>query len=408
MPTGQLSSAGAATSRTAARNGDKAIAAAPDSLGAVPELAGMLAVSRLVAHGGPLPELLDGVAAEAAAVVGARASSILLLEAGRGTFRLAGSFGLSARYAALLDQAPGLSPGHGPSGLAVQRGGPVAIPDTESDPDFAPWRPVARSEGYRAMVSVPLSADGEIVGTLNVYRPRPGPWPERELALLGFFSEHAASAIRTAQVIEGQARQVGALSQLVNALREQTHEHANRLHAIGGLLALGAPEEAQEFVEALETEHHVAYGSVSGAVEQHLVAGLLLAEMARAQRRGIALELEDGSHVTRLPARLTEADAVTILGNLLENAYDAVAPLDPRRRRVRLGIVETGRGLHIRVADRGPGLSDRVLERGFSTKLGHAGVGLALVGDAVAAAGGTLEVVSDDQGTTFTVTIPDG
>jgi sensor histidine kinase regulating citrate/malate metabolism len=284
----------------------------------------------------------------------------------------------------------------------------VAIPDTEADARFAPWRHAARIEGYRAMVSVPLDADGEIVGTLNVYRPRPGPWPERELALLGFFSEHAASAIRTAQVIERQARQVGALSQLVRALREQTHEHANRLHAIGGLLALGAPEEALQFVEALETEHHVAYGSVSASVEQHVVAGLLLAEMARAQRRGIVLELDDESSVTRLPARLTEADAVTILGNLLENAYDAVSPLEPHRRRVRLRIAETGQGLHIRVADRGPGLPEHVLERGFSTKLGHAGVGLALVGDAVAAAGGTLEVASDARGTTFTVRIPDG
>ena len=358
MPTGQLSSAGAATSRAAARNGDEAIAAAPDPLGAVPELAGMLAVSRLVAHGGPLPELLDGVAAEAAAVVGARASSILLLEAGRGTFRLAGSFGLSARYAALLDQAPGLSPGHGPSGLAVQRGGPVAIPDTERDPDFAPWRPVARSEGYRAMVSVPLSADGEIVGTLNVYRPRPGPWPERELALLGFFSEHAASAIRTAQVIERQTRQVGALSRLVRGLREQTHEHANRLHAIArAARARRAGGGAASSSRRSRPSTTWPTAASRAPIEQHVVAGLLLAEMARAQQRGIALELEDGSHMTRLPARLTEADAVTILGNLLENAYDAVAPLDPRRRRVRLGIVETGRGLHIRVADRGPACS---------------------------------------------------
>ena len=44
----------------------------------------------------------------------------------------------------------------------------------------------------------------------------------------------------------------------------------------------------------------------------------------------------------------------------------------------------------------------------MTTKLGHAGVGLALVGDAVAAAGGTIETASDASGTTFTVTIPYG
>jgi len=365
----------------------------------------MLAVSRLVAHGGPLAEILDGIATEAAGVVGARSASILLLAGDR--FTLAGAYGLSASYAALLDRAPVLAPGHGPSGLAVQRARTVAIPDTELDADFAPWRPLARTEGYRAMVSAPLFSEGEVVGALNVYRPHPGPWPDRALALLGFFSEHAASAIRAAQVIERQARQVGALSRLVRALREQTHEHANRLHAIRGLLALGAPEDALAFLESLETAHHVAYGSVSGAVQQQVVAGLLLAELAAAERRGIAVELED-TRVRTLPERLTEADAVTILGNLLENAFDAVGELEPARRRVRLAIAERDGALRIRVADRGPGLPERVLERGVTTKLGHAGVGLALVGDAVAAAGGTIETASDERGTTFTVTIPYG
>jgi signal transduction histidine kinase len=376
-----------------------------DELEAAPELVAMLAVSRLVAHGGPLPEILDGIAAEAAGVVGAQSASILLLAGDR--FTLAGAYGLSPSYAALLDRAPALAPGHGPSGLAVQRKRAVAIPDTELDAEFAPWRPVARTEGYRAMASAPLFSEGEVVGALNVYRPHPGPWPVRDLALLGFFSEHAASAIRAAQLIERQTRQVRALSRLVRALREQTHEHANRLHAIRGLLALGAPEEALAFVETLETAHHVAYGSVSGAVDQQVVAGLLLAELAAAERRGIALELAD-AHVSTLPDRLTEADAVTILGNLLENAFDAVAELEPARRRVRLAIAERDGTLSIRVSDRGPGLPEHVLERGVTTKLGHAGVGLALVGDAVAAAGGTIETASDGNGTTFTVTIPYG
>ena len=128
----------------------------------------------------------------------------------------------------------------------------------------------------------------------------------------------------------------------MRGLREQTHEHANHLHAIRGLLALGAPEEALQFLERLETAHHVAYGSISGAIEQHVVAGLLLAETAVAQQRGIVLEVDEASRLTELPARLTDADAVTIVGNLLENAFDAVARLPVERRRVRLTIVDDG------------------------------------------------------------------
>jgi signal transduction histidine kinase len=378
-----------------------------EELETAPELAGMLAVSRLVADGGPLPQLLDGIAAAAAAVVCAHSASILLRD-GRDAFRLAGAYGLSPRYAALLDRAPALAPGHGPSGLAALRGCPVAILDTETDEDFAPWRPLARSAGYRAMVSVPLTAGADVIGTLNVYRPDPGPWSARELALLGFFGEHAASAIRTAQLIERQTRQVGALARLVRGLREQTHEHANRLHAVRGLLALDAPEEALRFVEELETAHHVAYGSISGAIEQPVIAGLLLAEMAIAQQRGIVLAIDEASRLVRLPPRLTDADAVTIVGNLLENAFDAVAALAPARRRVRLTIADDGAALTIRVADRGAGFTagDRVIEHGYSTKAGHAGVGLALVRDAVAAAGGTLEAAAGARGSTFTARIP--
>jgi len=92
-------------------------------------------------------------------------------------------------------------------------------------------------------------------------------------------------------------------------LREQTHEHANHLHAIRGLLALGEPEEALQFLERLETAHHVAYGSISGAIEQHVVAGLLLAEIAVAQQ------------LSPMPA----AVSVGVPSELLERRPDVIA-----------------------------------------------------------------------------------
>ena len=253
------------------------------------------------------------------------------------------------------------------------------------------------------MVSVPLTPGA---GTLNVYRPEAGPWAPEELSLLAFFGEQASSAIRTASLIEHQARQVDALARLVRGLREQTHEHANHLHAIRGLLALGEPEDALRFVERLETAHHVAYGSISGAIEHHVVAGLLLAETAVAQQRGIVLEVDEASRLAQLPARLTDADAVTIVGNLLENAFDAVGRLPAERRRVRLTVLDDGAELLIRVTDRGPGVPEHALDRGVSTKDGHAGVGLALVQEAAAAAGGALTVATTAQGSTFTVRLP--
>ena len=346
------------------------------------------------------------MAAEAAGVVAARAASILLLD-GPKEFRLAGAHGLSPGYAARLDRAPALAPGLGPSGLAVQRRRPFAITDTEHEAEFAPWRPVARGEGYRAMVSVPLPAGAEIIGSLNVYRPHPGPWPERELELLRFFGEHAASAIRTAQTIERQTRQVDALARLVRGLREQTHEHANHLHAVRGLLALGAPDEALRFVEDLETAHHVAYGSISSAIGQHVDRR---AAAGRADGRPAARDRARDRR--REPARAAPGPAH---GRRRGDDHRQPARERVRRRRRRsppsagasgCGSSRTARRCSIRVADRGEGLDAGALERGVSTKDGHAGVGLTLVRDAVSAAGGTLSVASTARGSTFTVSVP--
>jgi hypothetical protein len=127
-----------------------------------------------------------------------------------------------------------------------------------------------------------------------VYRSRAEPWRRRQLLLLSFFGEHAASAIRTAQLIDRQTRQVAALTRVVRGQREQMHEHANRLPAIRGLLALDAHEDAERFVTTLEQAHHSAYGSVAERLHQQVVAGLVLAEIAAAQRRGITL-------VSRIP-----------------------------------------------------------------------------------------------------------
>lgn len=370
----------------------------------------MLAVSRAVARGGSLSSVLDKIAEQAARVVAARSASILLLR-GRDRFQLAGSYGLSPEYSRQLDGVPvRVAPGYGPSGLAVMRRQPVLVVDTEVDRDFEPWREVATREGYRGLVSVPLIADGSAIGGLNAYWDRPGPWPDHQLALLQFFGEHATHAIRAAEVIDRQHREMAALSRLVRGLREQTHEHANRLHAVGGLLALGQVEEARAFIERIGASYGETYGSISARIRPGALAGLITAESIIARQRGVTLELDAESRVTRLPQRLNEVEAVTVVGNLLANALDAVADMPEDRRRVVLRMAEEHDELVISVRDWGPGISDEdrdiVLEHGYTTKVGHDGVGLPLVADVVAEALGRIVIEQPGDGTVLTVIAP--
>jgi GAF domain-containing protein/histidine kinase/DNA gyrase B/HSP90-like ATPase len=371
--------------------------AANDVPGGVPaEVAAMLAVSRNVAEGRSLRQVLNHTAREAAGVVGAETASVLLLH-GSDRFRLAGSHGLSRGYGRLLASADPLMPGRGPSGLAVKTGQPVIFTDVETDPRFVPWREVARQEGFRSTVAVPLQFRRAALGALNVYRRDPGAWDPHHVELLLFFARHAASAIRAAQLLDAQARQLQGLQRLVQSLREQTHEHANRLHAIQGLLALGDVAGVEAFVAGLGEAYHESADAIAERIAVPVVAGLVLAEITNARQSGTRIVLDPSSRLTSLPPTLTESDAVTVIGNLLQNAREAVATEPRDRRRVALTLAQTPVELRIEVRSSAPipdEVRRRAFRRGYSSKAGHPGVGLNIVSDVVAATMGTVEVTT--------------
>jgi sensor histidine kinase regulating citrate/malate metabolism len=145
---------------------------------------------------------------------------------------------------------------------------------------------------------------------------------------------------------------------------------------------------------------------VVAAVDEPVLAALLLGKVAQASERGVELEVTAASSVppTALPAR----DLVTVIGNLIDNAIDAAVDGQPPRR-VTLTLKPDDGCLLIRVADTGPGLDpDQVADaftRGWSTKQAGRGLGLALVGHVVRRHAGSIEV-ERDGGAVFVVRLP--
>jgi sensor histidine kinase regulating citrate/malate metabolism len=196
---------------------------------------------------------------------------------------------------------------------------------------------------------------------------------------------------------------------LTESLRAQNHEAANRLHTIVSLVEMGRPEQAVEFATA---ELQVAQGltdELVSAVEEPVLAALLLGKTAQAAERGIDLQLEG-----QLPAELPiePRDLVALVGNLVDNAFDAVAATRATRpQRVRVALAGDAGSLRIEVDDSGPGIPpedrDHVLDRGWSSKSREGrGLGLAIVAQVVAAHHGTVEV-SDSPlgGARFSLTV---
>ncbi|MBW8700727.1 Sensor histidine kinase DcuS [Streptomyces sp. MBT84] len=199
------------------------------------------------------------------------------------------------------------------------------------------------------------------------------------------------------------------------ALRSQAHEAANRLHAVVSLIELGRADEAVDFATAELELAQALTDQVVAAVNEPVLAALLLGKAAQANERGVELVVSDDSRIDDglLPPSLPARDLVTILGNLIDNAMDAAQGTTGAR--VTVTACTDDSGLVLRVCDTGAGVdpshTEAVFERGWSTKpataFGGRGLGLALVRQTVRRHEGTLTVSQAAAGgAEFAVRVP--
>lgn len=219
----------------------------------------------------------------------------------------------------------------------------------------------------------------------------------------------SVATIRDRTEIESLGSELETMRTLSDALRAQTHEHANRLHTIVSLMELGRAPEALDFAtKDLELSQRLTDDLVS-SIDEPVLGALIMGKAAEAHERGVELILNTGGSTA--VTGLAVQDLVAILGNLLDNAIDAAAEA-PAPRLVELSVGTTGSALEITVEDSGPGIDpeavEHVFRHGFSTKtpgpFGR-GLGLALVRQAVHRLGGTM-TISSPAGALFHVTLP--
>jgi two-component system, CitB family, sensor kinase len=212
-----------------------------------------------------------------------------------------------------------------------------------------------------------------------------------------------ASAVRDAVSSYESVRTLG------EALRAQTHEHGNRMHTAVALIELGRGDEAVELLTETARSSQELVDQVVARDGDPTVAALLLGKASQAKERGVQWRADMQPGIPR--TTLTPVDAVSLVGNLIDNGIDAAAA-GPEPRWMEVGMAQSDRGfIVLTFRDSGDGipaeLRDRVFEHGFSTKPAGAdgrGVGLALVRSIVDAEGGTLEI--EDSPTTLRVTLP--
>jgi len=199
---------------------------------------------------------------------------------------------------------------------------------------------------------------------------------------------------------------------LVESMRANNHDFTNKLHVILGLIQMGRTKEASEYITNLTSVQQSFIHRIMKNIEDPNVCALLIGKYSRSAELDVRFSIEKESHLHRKDISLLSVDLVTIIGNLIENALDALNSTDKQPKNLTIGIYTQPHAMIINVDDTGTGISDnvrnKIFENGFSTKGEGRGNGLYIVSELIKKYNGTISVDSEENiGTSFTITLTD-
>lgn len=207
------------------------------------------------------------------------------------------------------------------------------------------------------------------------------------------------------------ARELSQVQAYSDMLRAQTHEYSNRLHAIVGMVQMEAYDEVLDFIAEETTGHRLLIRQLTEAVPDPILSSFLIGKYMHALELKVDFTIDQESRMIDIPNNLNRHQLVTILGNVINNAFDA-ALAGEHPPRINLFMTDFGNDLIFEIEDSGHGVPESMVEtifdKGISTKSGEKrGYGLHLVKSSLQAMNGGISVQQSELGgALFIIEIP--
>jgi two-component system CitB family sensor kinase len=237
---------------------------------------------------------------------------------------------------------------------------------------------------------VPITVDGEITGVVSSFRLKDD--------------------------IELLSRQLSHIEQYADTLRAQSHDFANKLHTIAGLIQINETDRALELIGQESQGIQELVRLLTSSVSDPVLAGCILGKYNRAHELGLELDLDSMSHMGAIPDHIPVEGLVSMVGNIIDNAFEAtrvnIRESNSPNNRIHMSLNDFGDDLVFEVTDNGAGVAvddqEIIFEKGISSKPGFDhGYGLYLVKTIVDNLGGQITVEPGEvSGTRFIVYLP--
>jgi signal transduction histidine kinase len=405
----------------------------------VDQLTALGEISQAVSSTLDVETVLQTVVSRASQLAGADGCAIYEYDDATEAFHIRATHHLDPSLVATLRASP-LRKGEGAIGRAAETREPTQVADIAVPGAYQSHiRDTLLGAGYRALLSVPLLREGEVIGSLSLNRRVPGQFPPEAVEVLKTFATQSALAIQNARLfreIADKSAQLEAASRHKSEfLANMSHELRTPLNAIIGFSEVltermfGELNEKQDEylrdiyasgqhllslindildlskIEAGRMELEATDFDVPSAIDNALT---LVRE--RATRRGIALGRTIDERLGTI--RGDERKVKQVLLNLLSNALK----FTPEGGRIDVSARVQDGAAEIAVADTGVGIAPEDQEAVFEEfrqvgtadkKVEGTGLGLALSRKFIELHGGRIRVRSQvGHGSTFTFTLP--
>lgn len=198
---------------------------------------------------------------------------------------------------------------------------------------------------------------------------------------------------------------------LVDSMRANNHDFTNKLHVILGLIQMEMYDQATSYIENITMVQRASISKIMNCISEPALAALLIGKTARAAELNVKFTLRDGSHFSNTDMHIPTEVLITVIGNLIENAFESMNAKEPNPsnpNELIIGLFSKDDSILITVDDTGLGISEenkqRIFENGFSTKGENRGTGLYQVKTMVENLGGLITIDSQENvGTSFFV-----
>src|SRR5436309_12330657 len=405
----------------------------------VEKLTALGEVSRAVSSTLDVETVLNTIVSRASQLAGADSCSIFEYDEAAEQFELRAVHNDDTAFIEALRAVP-LRKGEGLMGRAAEMREPVQVPDiTQPGAYQSSARDTLIRFGYRAVLSVPLLREDQIIGSLSFTRKAPGDFPPEVVDVLKTFATQSALAIQNARLfreIADKSAQLEAASRHKSEfLANMSHELRTPLNAIIGFSEVLSEvmfseinEKQTEYLKDIHTSGQHLLSLINdildlskieaGRMELELsdfdlpnaIENALILVRERASRRGIRL----GSTIDRHLGVISgdERKVKQVLLNLLSNALK----FTPEGGQINVRAVLNNDVAEVSVTDTGVGIAhedqEAVFEEfrqvgGAEKKAEGTGLGLALSRKFIELHGGRIWVKSQvGVGSTFTFTLP--